>query len=105
MAAAPRLQVGKRQQLRDAVTGLARVNLPGRDGGRGQQDMPMHLKLRIYKDSQGFPLRVTQIVDGAEHEVDGIERIGMMAIYDKVRVSVRAIAEVESVIVEPTERD
>jgi len=67
--------------------------------------MPMHLKLRIYKDSQGFPLRVTQIVDGAEHEVDGIERIGMMAIYDKVRVSVRAIAEVESVIVEPTERD
>lgn len=65
----------------------------------------MNLKLKVYTTPQGYPLRVAQIIDGVEHEVDGIERIGMMAIYDKVRVSVRAIAEVESVIVEPTERD
>lgn len=64
----------------------------------------MHLKLKIYKDPQGFPLRVTQIIDGVEHQVDGIERIGMTAVHDKARVSVRAIAEVETVISEPDSR-
>lgn len=63
----------------------------------------MHLKLKVYTTPQGYPRRVVQVIDGVEHEVDGIERISMQAIYGKVRVAVRAIAEVECVTVEPPE--
>lgn len=64
----------------------------------------MNLNLKVYQTPQGYPLRVTQIVDGVERQVDGIERISMTSVHNRSRVFVRAIAEVEVVTVEPPER-